>query len=255
MKCKNCGNIISEIFCSYCGQRTTISAINFKTLIVELQNNIFQIDRGLLFTIKELTTRPGNAIRDFIEGKRKPYYKPIPFLIINVTLYVFVSYLLNVDSFLAEFINSFKRGWDSAQLDNDELIKGDNGVLNWLKTNQIYLVFVFLPVFSLASFVAFLRGKYNYYEHLVLQLYITGQQFVFVTILTCFFFFNKEILAISILISSIFYSIFTYNQFFEKKSLIVIISRYILLQLIFIILYFIISFVIIFTGIFIAKLI
>ncbi|UTW61521.1 hypothetical protein KFE98_16105 [bacterium SCSIO 12741] len=35
-----------------------------------------------------------------------------------------------------------------------------------------------LPVFSLASYWAFLKARYNYFEHLTLNLYITGQQII-----------------------------------------------------------------------------
>lgn len=254
MNCKNCGNSIGEKFCSYCGQRTSVSAINFRALRDEFQNNIFQINRGFLFTIKELTLRPGHAIRDFIDGKRKPYYKPISFLLISVTLYIFISYLLNIDSFLAEFLNNFKDGWDNVESQKDQLKLTDGGIIDWLKTNQTYLVFVFAPIFSFASYIAFLKASYNYYEHLVLQLYITGQQFIMITVFTCVVFFNQEILAIAILTTSVLYSLFTYWQFFEGKSFINIFLRYILIHILSYLLYFIISFIVIFMGIIISML-
>ena len=104
--CKNCGNSVTENFCSNCGQRKSVSTISFRTLKDEFQNNIFQINRGFLFTIKELFARPGHAVKDFIDGKRKPFYKPLSFLVATTTIYIFVFYLLNVDLFLAEILNN-----------------------------------------------------------------------------------------------------------------------------------------------------
>ncbi|GGI55740.1 DUF3667 domain-containing protein [Winogradskyella haliclonae] len=254
MNCKNCGHSINQNFCSYCGQRTAVSSINFRTLINEFQNTIFQINRGFLFTIKELAVRPGHAIRDFINGKRKPYYKPISFLLVVTTIYIFVSYLLDVDSFLANFLNNFKEGFDNANQENSKLKLSDNGIIDWLKTNQTYLVFVFVPIFSIASFIAFFKAKYNFYEHLVLQLYVTGQQFVMITVFTCIFFFNSEILMLATLASSVLYSLFVYWQFFKGKSFINIFFRYILIQVLFFLFYFVISLITIFIGVIISKL-
>lgn len=254
MNCKNCKNSINENFCSNCGQRTTVSAINYKTLISEFQNQIFQINRGFLFTVKELIVRPGHAIQGFIGGKRKPYYKPLSFLLVSITIYIFVSYLLDVDSFIADFLKSFKEGFDNANQENDKFKLTDNGIIDWLKTNQTYLVFVFVPIYSLASYLVFFKTKYNYYEHLVLQLYITGQQFIIITLFTCAFFFNHEILIIATLVSSVLYSLFVYWQFFKGKSFLNIFFRYILIQILFFLLYFVISLIAIFIGVVISKL-
>lgn len=255
MKCKNCENTVSKNFCSHCGQRTSVTAINFRTLKDEFQNNIFQINRGFLFTIKQLIVRPGHAIRDFISGKRKPFYKPLSFLLVTTTIYIFVSYLLDVDSFLANFLNDFKEGFDNAKTENDKFKLNDTGIIEWLKTNQTYLVFVFVPVFSLASYIAFFKNKYNYYEHLVLQLYITGQQFIIITVFTCAFFFNEEILAITNLTACVLFSLLTYWQFFKEKSFVNILFKYILIHILSYILYFIISVITIFIGIIISKLV
>ena len=255
MNCKNCGNSVTENFCSKCGQRKSVSAISFRTLKDEFQNNIFQINRGFLFTIKELFVRPGHAIRDFIDGKRKPFYKPLSFLLVTTTIYIFVSYLLNVDSFLAEILNNVKEGFDNANQEKAKFKLTDGGIFDWLKTNQTYLVFLFVPIYSLASYIAFFKTKYNFYEHIVLQLYITGQQFTMIMLFTCTFFFNQEILTIAILVSSIGYSLLTYWQFFKGKRFVNIFLRYILIQILFYILYFIISFAAILIGAIISKLI
>ncbi|NRB84467.1 MAG: DUF3667 domain-containing protein [Winogradskyella sp.] len=255
MKCKNCGSAVYDKFCPHCGQRTSVSSISFKTLKDEFQNNIFQINRGFVFTIKELTLRPGHAIRDFINGKRKPFYKPLSFLLVTTTVYIFISYLLDVDSFLTNFLNDFKEGFDNAKTESREFELSNTGIIDWLKTNQTYLVFAFVPIFSLASFIVFFKAKYNYYEHLVLQLYITGQQFIIITVFTCAFFFNSEILIISTLFGCVLYSLYTYWQFFNKKSFLNIFFRYILIQILSFFSYFFISLIVIFVGVIISKLI
>lgn len=255
MNCKNCGNSINENFCSNCGQRTTVDTINYKTISGYFQNDIFQINRGFLFTIKELTLRPGHAIRCFIKGKRKVYYKPISFLLISVTLYIFVSYLLKVDSFIAEFLNSTLEGWNSARYENETDLPANDGLIGWLKTNQTYLVFFIVPIYALSSYIVFIKNKFNYYEHLVLQLYITGQQFLMTTVLTCAFFFNKELLGSSVVIVSMCYTFLVYLQFFEDKKFINIFFRYLLILVVWYAMFFIIIMIGIFLLLKIKKII
>ncbi len=48
----------------------TLENVDYKYLIIEILNSIFQLNSGLLFTLKELFTRPGHSIKAFIEGKR-----------------------------------------------------------------------------------------------------------------------------------------------------------------------------------------
>lgn len=254
MNCKNCGNSINENFCSYCGQRTSVSVINFSTIKDEFQDNIFQINRGFLFTIKELTVRPGHAIRDFINGKRKPFYKPLSFLLVTTTIYIFTAYILDIESFLANFLNSMLEGWNSAGSENEVALQSDEGIIGWLKTNQTYLVFCLVPIYALSSFIIFIKNKYNYYEHLVLQIYITGQQFLIASVLTCILLFYKDLAGEVVAIVSICYSLFVYYQFFKEKKFISIGFRYTLIQVLFFILYFIISFVVILISFVISKL-
>lgn len=88
MECKNCGKEFSGNFCPHCGQSATIEKINLPNFIEEFSSTVFQVNRGLPFTIKELFVRPGHAIRDFIEGKRKKYFKPILLTLSYCQLYI-----------------------------------------------------------------------------------------------------------------------------------------------------------------------
>lgn len=43
---------------------------------------MFHADRGLWYSIKELTIRPGRTLRDYLEGKRIKHFNPFLFLVI-----------------------------------------------------------------------------------------------------------------------------------------------------------------------------
>ena len=57
--------------------KSTNREIEFAFLIDEIKYTYLYVNKGLLFTAKELFTRPGHTIREFIEGKRVNHYKPI----------------------------------------------------------------------------------------------------------------------------------------------------------------------------------
>ena len=99
MVCKNCENEFNGNFCNNCGQKSNTRKINYNYLIEEISNNVFQVHRGIFFTVKELSYRPGHSIREFLNGKRKQHFKPVGFVLITSALYVFTSLLFNENTF------------------------------------------------------------------------------------------------------------------------------------------------------------
>ena len=94
--CLNCGNPIIDKFWSKCGQRTTVHKYSLKHFVEhDLIHGIWHVDNGILFTIKELFTRPGHSIREFINGKRVGYFSFVTLLLL----------ILGISHFLAEYAN------------------------------------------------------------------------------------------------------------------------------------------------------
>lgn len=74
-KCLNCNNQIQNNFCSVCGQKLSTHRYSLQHFFVhDLVHGVFHVDKGFLFTIKELFTRPGHSMREFIEGKRANHF-------------------------------------------------------------------------------------------------------------------------------------------------------------------------------------
>jgi Protein of unknown function (DUF3667) len=55
------------------------------------------LDKGILFTTKELFTRPGHSIREFLDGKRVRHFKPISMVIILAGIYGFLSHNFHIN--------------------------------------------------------------------------------------------------------------------------------------------------------------
>lgn len=211
MICKNCGHSFDGNYCNDCGQSSTVRRIDFKFLIHEIPNSIFHLNRGILFTIKELSTRPGHMIREFVVGKRIQNYKPISYLLVASALYVIASHLMGRNTFFADFVSGFTNGM------TEQNQSSRSEVINWITRNQTYVTLLFIPLFSFASYMAFIKTGYNYFEHLVLNLYITGQQMLIYLILG-FVITKDSILMVLPLLMGMTYNIWAYFQFFDNKK-------------------------------------
>ena len=203
MKCKNCGHNIGGNFCENCGQKSNIERINFKYILDEFSNTVLQINHGFLYTVKELFIRPGHSIKDFIDGKRKKFYKPLAFAFITATIYFFFNNFIGNDTFVNDAIN----GW------NDQ--NNNEKAYSWISENQVYIILLIVPFFSVASYLSFFKSRYNYFEHFVLNVYITGQQMIIYLIFS--FITNRDFATIPLLLGIVF-NIWSYSQFFNNKS-------------------------------------
>ena len=85
--CKNCNQSFEGHFCNNCGQSAKTHQINFQFLWHDIQHGLFHFDNGILYTSKQLFTRPGNTIREFIEGKQVRHFKPFSLVIVLATVY------------------------------------------------------------------------------------------------------------------------------------------------------------------------
>lgn len=228
MICKNCEQNFDGNYCNNCGQNSNVRKVDYKYLIDEIQNSIFQINRGFLFTLKELFIKPGHSIREFLEGKRKNHFKPLAFIIFTSTLYVLAHYFIGNQTFIDDAITGYKSG---AKVPNNDL-------MNWISKNQTYFILILVPFFSLASYLAFLKSKYNYFEHLVLNIYITGQQMIIYFIFS-FIYDRNSYLVLLPLLFGMGFNFWAYIQFFNKKStfkkILLIVLTYIIFILIMII--------------------
>lgn len=214
MNCKNCNSSLHGNFCSECGQKASLGRINFRYLMNEIPNSLFQLNRGLFFTIKELFFRPGESLRGFLAGKRVFFYKPINFLLITSTIYILSTYLLGRDTFLYDLIAGVQAGVLDIE-PNKEIPK--TPFLVWFAKYQAYIPLFILLFYSLSTYIAFIRSGYNYFEHLVINIYIAGQQMLIYWCLS-FVFFRENIFMVTPIVVGFIYNIWCFSQLFEEKK-------------------------------------
>ena len=90
--CLNCNKLIKSNFCPDCGQSAKTHRFSLQHFFVhDLVHGIFHLDKGFFFTIKELFTRPGHTIREYIEGKRAKHFNYVSLIIMIIALGHFVG--------------------------------------------------------------------------------------------------------------------------------------------------------------------
>ncbi len=219
MDCKNCGEIVEGNFCPNCGQSSKVKRINFFNFFTQITESVFLINKGFFYTLINLFLRPGQSIRNFLDGKRKYHFKPLAYVLVLSTVYYLISRIAEQNTLIDDLITGFFN-YDA----NKESTLSP--FLTWLSANYAYATLILLPLFSLSSFICFLGLKVNYLEHIVLNAYITGQQAIFYSIfISLEIFITNDILEVIPVFISVGYTFWVYWQFFIEGNRVLNIIR------------------------------
>lgn len=96
-QCLNCQSeiILSEKYCSSCGQKTKISALSIFSIVKDFLSNLFNVENKIWSTLRDIWI-PGKLSLAYIEGKRAQYYNPIRiFLIVLFTFFTVTLLKIN----------------------------------------------------------------------------------------------------------------------------------------------------------------
>lgn len=211
MVCLNCNQECDNKYCSHCGQRSATKRLDVPYMREQIMVSLFQLERGIVYTIKELITRPGHSIREYIQGKRVKHFKPFSFLFVAATVYVLFTKFLGIESHVSAFLDGF---YGELNETNNEK---QHSLISWIESNQVYITVVSVLFYAIATFIAFSKAGYNFIEHLVLNFYISGIQFIIYTLFAFFIDDESPFVVVPFLVAFIF-NAFVYFQFFEDRS-------------------------------------
>ena len=223
INCKNCNHQFEGHFCNNCGQTAKTHKMNFHFVWHDIQHGLLHFDNGILFTSKELFTRPGNSIREFIEGKRVSHFKPISLIIVLATVYGIIYHYFHINLLKIGMTGGIIDGWNNGNTKGDTPLD-INKINEWLATHYSWAALLLLPFYSLGSFLAFRKSGYNYIEHLILNAFLTGQKLlVHIAFLPLLYLYNETsiLIRISTIIDVLCFILLTwgYIQFFKQYSL------------------------------------
>lgn len=182
--CGSCGASFAtgQKFCGNCGQPVPTHRIDWHFLSHEVQHGILHVDKGILFTIKHLLTRPGAFIREYIDGNRAGHFKPVLLVMILGAVAALVSRLLGMDTATGSFLS----GMHEVLTDNNMGSVGPDArnihvmrqIAGWIGGHIPLVIVLFIPVFALAMRIAFHTRrsvKMNYPEWLVVSCFYAAQ--------------------------------------------------------------------------------
>jgi hypothetical protein len=158
--CKNCAHHYKGNFCPTCGQPATVEHIGFKYFIHDIPHSVFHVDKGFFYTFKELILRPGKTLREYLDGKRVKHYRPFAYVLLMSTIYILASKGFHYLEIKIEHPKGYEEKLGSS---------------NFFKQYLSVFLFIMIPFASLVTWLVLIKERYNYWEHFLVNTYVTAQ--------------------------------------------------------------------------------
>ena len=201
MNCKNCNAETSQNFCSNCGAPVKLKRIDRHYIQHEIEH-LLHFEKGFLYTIKELVTRPGQSVRTFISDNRTKLVKPILFIILSSLLYSLTTHFFHIEDGYMKYGNT--------EANSTTLI------FKWIQEHYGYSNIIMAIFIAMWIKIFFRKYNYNFFEILILLCFVMGiGMLIFALFAMIEGVSNIQLMQISGIISFI-YSAWAIGQFFDK---------------------------------------
>ncbi|RYD58013.1 MAG: DUF3667 domain-containing protein [Sphingobacteriales bacterium] len=164
--CLNCDNEYAGKFCPQCGQKSHTHRYTFAAILHDIPHSVFHVDRGLMYTFRQLMYRPGKAIKEFLTGKRVDHFSPFAYLILLCAIRTFIHHQTYAFSIANTGDSTF------------ELVVSREVAIFFAKYPALMLCAI-VPFLSFWSWILNLHSKYNYWENFILNVYLVAQFNIF----------------------------------------------------------------------------
>ena len=199
--CQNCGGEGDQKHCPRCGQALQIERISINSLLHEVAHTFWHLEKGFLYTLKELAINPGTTQRKYISGIRLRYQKPFPLFAISGTFCALALFLI----------------YRNAPIQTDQY---------FYKHFYFMVQAAMLPFYSLITYILFKSPHLYYAEALVMNVYMVGFMSVFIIpINSLSFLLPNGVISMMEIIFLVSYSTWTNLNFFKGKVVWVIIVK------------------------------
>lgn len=252
--CLNCGAEFVGAFCPRCGQSAKTRRFSTKETIIHIVMMLTKFDSTFWRTIVDLFTRPGYMVRDYLDGRRMGYMRPLQMLLCLITAYLIIRGLL--------FDEVAKRqlfGVDNVPLFK-QMLKDETAMfiyqhVNAFMQNMIARTLSNIFILSLTCFFCFKitkeGKKINYAEHFYTLIFMNCQIVILLFLMLGYHLINGTLPtdSVSVLVE-FFLGVVMYSQLMSmgvRKALRIFILSYLLYVIILIISLFVL--VISFLGI------
>ena len=176
--CKNCSNKFNGKYCNQCGERVyTEHDKKLAHAFEEVFHFITHLDSKFLKTLKYTLIQPGLVSREYCEGKRKKYYKPVSLFLIGVVIYLLFPLLQGLNISFSNHINNnnvfhihYSRDWALHKMQTHHLTEqGLAEKFNHLSPKFAkILLFIMLPLTALGLALIFRKRRRYFFDYFIL---------------------------------------------------------------------------------------
>ena len=218
--CINCGRAAGgpdQKYCPNCGQPTPVHRIDWHFLGHELEHSVLHMDRGILYSLKQLMGRPGRLLRDYIEGRRGNQVKPLLLITMMTAVVLLLNRLVTGNSILDSGAPDVMFAGQALPAEVLRFMAASRTVAAWIESHFAAFTLMLLPIEALAFRLVFSRySKLNYPEWLVITTLLTVQAFVIWSVLVLLHRWvpNTQMLAGML---GMLYSVVSLVQFFQQR--------------------------------------
>lgn len=207
-KCLNCNENVNRNYCGHCGQKASTHRYSLKHFIEhDFIHGIWHVDKGILFTIKSLFTKPGHRVREYIEGKRVNFFNFVTLLVLIMAVSAFLELHTTI-----KFADLMPKESQASVSSFEKFAT---------QYPKVFLI-IAIPLYSLFSFLWFRKSKLNFTEHMVMNAYRTSAEILLgllFTVITIFYT-NIPVLMMVyfflVVVVTFSYNVWFYYQFFSK---------------------------------------
>jgi hypothetical protein len=176
--CKNCGNQFSGKYCNNCGEK--VYSEHDKTLshlFEEAFHFITHFDSKFFRTLWKVFTKPGFVSKEFCDGIRKKYFKPVSLFLIGVVIYLIFPVLRGLNINFGSHISQYKvlhlpfmLEWASATAAHKHITLEQLAYLFNQKSEKVskLLLVILIPLTGLLLNAIFPRRTKKYFDHFIL---------------------------------------------------------------------------------------
>lgn len=174
--CPNCNTPGAGDYCAGCGQSLRIERLTLRTLFEEFARKFLNFERGLLRTIRDLTLRPGQTMRAYVEGQRRTYVNPFTYLVFGMAINLVANALTGTQGRMMEaYRDQFANDLEGSARRVEAMMT----VLEVITQYNLYLMLLIALPFALLLRWFFADRGYVLAEIAVFPLYAFGHVALF----------------------------------------------------------------------------
>ncbi len=163
--CASCETSLQpeQRFCGHCGQRAHAGRLTMRQIAHDVLHALTHADHSVFSLVRQLAYRPGRVAREYVDGRRKKYFGPFPFVVISAGLASFMIYVTGV-----HFFSPIT----------------ESGAAGFLQRHVNIVIVLQMPFLAGWCALLFWSARLNYAEHLVLAAYTSGFRMLFLGLIT-----------------------------------------------------------------------